>query len=109
MIRKPRRACARGWTAWLLSSPKLPSLKETPMRPPPRRLARLVLAMVVAATGPVLSACESLDTFEIFDTKKKLAGERKPVFPEGVPGVASGVPPELMKGYHEPEGGGLDP
>jgi hypothetical protein len=63
----------------------------------------------VAATGPVLSACDSLDTFEIFDSKKKLTGERKPVFPEGVPGVASGVPPELVKGYHEPEGGGLDP
>src|SRR6266446_9441863 len=74
-----------------------------------RPLARLVLAAVVAAAGPVLSACESLDTFEIFDSKKKLAGERKPVFPEGVPGVATGVPPELMKGYHEPEGGGLDP
>ena len=70
---------------------------------------RLALAAIVAATGPVLSACDSLDTFEIFDSKKKLTGERKPVFPEGVPGVASGVPPELMKGYHEPEGGGLDP
>jgi hypothetical protein len=70
---------------------------------------RLALAAMVAAAGPVLSACDSLDTFEIFDSKKKLAGERKPVFPEGVPGVASGVPPELMKGYHEPEGGGLDP
>src|SRR5216684_2674266 len=73
------------------------------------RWRRLVLAAIVAATGPVLSACDSLDTFEIFDSKKKLTGERKPVFPEGVPGVASGVPPELMKGYHEPEGGGLDP
>src|SRR5215470_9614423 len=70
---------------------------------------RLVLAAIVVATGPVLSACDSLDTFDIFDSKKKLAGERKPVFPEGVPGVTSGVPPELMKGYHEPEGGGLDP
>src|SRR5258708_11316464 len=70
---------------------------------------RLVLAAIVAATGPVLSACDSLDTFDVFDSKKKLAGDRKPVFPEGVPGVASGVPPELLKGYHEPEGGGLDP
>ena len=70
---------------------------------------RLVLAAIVIATGPVLSACDSLDTFDMFDSKKKLAGERKPVFPEGVPGVASGVPPELVKGYHEPEGGGLDP
>jgi hypothetical protein len=72
-------------------------------------LARLVLAAVVAAAGPVLSACDSLDTFEIFDSKKKLAGDRKPVFPDGVPGVASGVPPELVKGYHEPEGGAPDP
>jgi hypothetical protein len=32
------------------------------------------------------------------DTKKPLPGERKAVFPEGVPGVAQGVPPELMKG-----------
>jgi hypothetical protein len=74
-----------------------------------RPFARLVLAAVVAATGPVLSACDSLDTFEIFDSKKKLAGERRLVFPEGVPGVSSGVPPELVKGYHEPEGGGVDP
>ena len=71
--------------------------------------ARLVLAAVVAVAGPVLSACDSLDTIEIFDSKKKLAGDRKPVFPEGVPGVASGVPPELVKGYHEPEGGVVDP
>jgi len=74
-----------------------------------RPFGRLVLAAVIAAAGPVLSACDSLDTFEIFDSKKKLAGDRKPVFPEGVPGVASGVPAELVKGYHEPEGGPLDP
>jgi len=74
-----------------------------------RPLARFVLAAAVGAVVPVLSACESLDTFDIFDSKKKLAGERKPVFPEGVPGVSSGVPPELMKGYREPEGGAVDP
>ena len=77
------------------------------MRPPPRRLARLVLAAVVVAAGPVLSACESLDALDIFDTKKKLAGERKPVFPDGIPGVSSGIPAELVKGYREPEDGGL--
>jgi len=76
-----------------------------PMRP----LARFVLAAVVGAAVPVLSACESLDTFDIFDTKKKLTGERKAVFPEGVPGVSGGVPPELVKGYREPEGGSVDP
>jgi hypothetical protein len=73
--------------------------------------ARLILVAIVAA-GPVLSACSSLpdlDSLEFFDSKKKLTGDRKPVFPEGVPGVASGVPPELVKGYQEPEGGTVDP
>ena len=79
------------------------------MRWPTRRPARLVLAAVVAAAGPVLSACDSLDALDIFDTKKKLGGERKEVFPDGIPGVTSGIPPELVKGYREPEGGGPDP
>ena len=74
-----------------------------------RPFARLALAAVVAAVGPVLSGCESLDSIALFDSKKKLAGERREVFPEGVPGVTSGVPAELVKGYHEPENGGLDP
>jgi len=77
-----------------------------------RSVARVVLALVVAAAGPVLSACSSLDSLdptEWLDTKKKLAGDRKPVFPEGVPGVASGVPPELVRGYREPESGMADP
>ncbi len=74
-----------------------------------RSVARLVLAAVVMAAGPILSACDSLDSLEMFDSKKKLAGERKPVFPEGVPGVSSGVPPELVRGYREPEGGLSDP
>jgi hypothetical protein len=74
-----------------------------------RPVARLVLAAVVMAAGPVLSACDSLDSMELFDTKKKLAGDRKEVFPEGVPGVSSGVPPELVRGYREPEGGLTDP
>jgi hypothetical protein len=77
------------------------------MRWPTRRPARLVLAAVVAAAGPLLSACDSLDALDMFDSKKKLAGERKSVFPDGVPGVAAGIPPELVKGYREPEGGGL--
>jgi hypothetical protein len=32
------------------------------------------------------------------DSKKKLPGERREVFPEGIPGVIQGVPPELIKG-----------
>lgn len=74
-----------------------------------RSAARLALAAAVIAAGPVLSACDSLDSLEIFDSKKKLAGERRPVFPEGVPGVSTGVPPELVRGYREPEGGLTDP
>jgi hypothetical protein len=70
---------------------------------PMQRIARLAVAAVVLATGPLVAACDSFDTFELFDTKKKLAGERKPVFPEGVPGTSSGVPAELVKGYREPE------
>jgi hypothetical protein len=41
---------------------------------------------------------------DIFNTKKKLAGEREPVFPNGVPGAETGVPPDLVKGYQPPPG-----
>jgi hypothetical protein len=34
--------------------------------------------------------------------KKPLPGERKPLFPSGTPGVAQGLPPELVKGYQPP-------
>jgi hypothetical protein len=39
---------------------------------------------------------------ETFSTKKKLQGDREPVFPNGVPGAATGVPPDLVKGYQAP-------
>src|SRR4051794_28386069 len=38
---------------------------------------------------------------DFFDTKQKLVGERKAVFPEGVPGVPEGVPKELVKGNQQ--------
>ena len=73
-------------------------------------LPRVTLAALVIVGAPLLSACEQLENFELFDTKKKIQGDRKPVFPDGVPGVTSGVPPELVKGYREPEGPApLDP
>ena len=34
--------------------------------------------------------------------KKKLPGERKELFPGGVPGVSQGIPPEFMKGNQLP-------
>jgi len=38
------------------------------------------------------------DLLDFLDTKKKLPGDRKPVFPEGVPGLEQGVPKDLYKG-----------
>jgi hypothetical protein len=65
---------------------------------------RVVLTVGVLALGLALTACENFDPTDIFDaeifnTKKKLPGERIPVFPQGTPGVPQGVPAELVKGY----------
>lgn len=69
-----------------------------------RRNRAILLAVLVAIT-PVLSACENfdMDKLDVFglNEKKKLPGDRKPLFPEGVPGVMQGVPKEYMKGYQE--------
>ena len=61
------------------------------------------------ALGLVLSGCESFDPLDklseldiLGTSKKPLAGERRPVFDSGVPGVPQGVPPELVKGYQPP-------
>ena len=67
------------------------------------RFARAVLIATTLALP--LAGCESINGFDPtewipndpFGTKKKLTGERKPVFPEGVPGLARGVPAELMR------------
>jgi len=65
---------------------------------------RVGLTIGALALGLALTACESFDPTDIFDaeifnTKKKLPGERIPVFPQGTPGVPQGVPAELVKGY----------
>jgi hypothetical protein len=39
---------------------------------------------------------------DMFESKKKIAGDRVPVFPDGVPGTTTGVPPDLVKGYQPP-------
>jgi hypothetical protein len=52
------------------------------------------------AIGLSLTACESFQN--LFDNKKPLPGERKPVFTQGVPGIPQGVPPELVRGYQPP-------
>jgi len=69
-----------------------------------RRLQRLIAATVVIALSSALAGCGSVGSFDpsdlldFLDTKKKLPGERKPVFPEGVPGLEQGVPKDLYKG-----------
>jgi hypothetical protein len=39
---------------------------------------------------------------DVFDSKKKMPGQREPLFPNGVPGAETGVPPDLVKGYKPP-------
>jgi hypothetical protein len=63
----------------------------------------ITLTLLLVSLGGALGGCETLENFQFWDTKTKLPGERKPVFPEGVPGVTQGIPPELMKGYQEPQ------
>jgi len=73
-----------------------------------KRCAWMVAAWMLALS---LGGCANLSDFTIdpaewlagdwFGNKKKLAGERKPIFPEGVPGVSRGVPPELVRGYQQ--------
>jgi hypothetical protein len=66
------------------------------------RHRRIVLIASLLASGLVLSGCESFDPTEWFNTKKPLPGDRKEMFPGGVPGVPQGVPPELVQGYNPP-------
>jgi len=70
-----------------------------------RRTQRLIASVVLIALSGALGGCSSSfsswdpsDWLDIFDTKKKLPGERKPVFPDGVPGLEQGVPKDLYKG-----------
>jgi outer membrane biosynthesis protein TonB len=75
-----------------------------------RTRARYFRAASAVALALLIAGCtkggqfdpSELFTSDLLDTKKKLKGERAPVFPEGVPGASSGVPPDLMKGYEPP-------
>jgi hypothetical protein len=73
-----------------------------------RRSQRLIAASVLIALASALAGCSSSlsnwdpsDLLDFLDTKKKLPGDRKPVFPDGVPGLEQGVPKELYKGNAE--------
>jgi hypothetical protein len=72
------------------------------------RSQRLIAAAVVIVLSGALGGCaggmssfDPSDLLDFLDTKKKLPGERKPVFPDGVPGLEQGVPKELYKGSRQ--------
>jgi hypothetical protein len=73
-------------------------------------MQRIALLAIVIAVAPVLAGCSTSsfdpDTWDFFglNEKKKLSGDRKPLFPEGVPGVSQGIPPEFVKGNQPAEG-----
>jgi hypothetical protein len=71
------------------------------------RLARTVTVASTLSLVLLLSNCSSFDPTDIMDNlfaaqKKPLPGDRKPLFPQGTPGVEQGLPPELVKGYQPP-------
>src|ERR1700676_1885371 len=70
-----------------------------------RRSQRLIAAAVLISLSGALAGCagglssfDPTDLLDWLDTKKKLPGERKQVFPDGVPGLEQGVPKDLYKG-----------
>jgi hypothetical protein len=67
----------------------------------------LVTSTLILPLGGCASVGDAIDptdwfSGELFNTKKKLPGDRKAVFPEGVPGVTQGIPSELVKGNQQP-------
>src|SRR5262249_19207360 len=68
-----------------------------------------ILTCAVLASAFALVGCETSDIrakpqdmIPFGDNKKPLPGERRQVFPEGVPGVPQGVPPDMVKGSQPP-------
>ncbi|MDR6305271.1 hypothetical protein GGQ85_002991 [Nitrobacter vulgaris] len=70
-----------------------------------RRSQRLLTFAVLISLCGVLAGCGSgglnnwdpSDLLGFLDTKKKMQGNRQPVFPGGVPGIEQGVPKDLYK------------
>src|SRR3954463_1415088 len=103
MTARRRRACAR--------APKRsrPCFRRSQRaeRANMRRPQRLIAATVIIALSSALAGCGSASSFDpsdlldFLDTKKKLPGERKPVFPAGVPGLERGVPKDMYKGARQ--------
>src|SRR5262245_34963003 len=97
----------------------MPKARVEPERPHMCRAHRVTLIVAALPLALALAGCETsgfwdgannvsdkfqdaLADFSPFGTAKKpLPGERRAVFPEGVPGVQQGVPPELMRGQQQ--------
>jgi hypothetical protein len=67
---------------------------------------QLIVLAVLGALSSAVAGCSTAnfdpsDLLDFLDTKKKLPGERKPVFPDGVPGLEQGVPKDLYKGARQ--------
>ena len=61
-------------------------------RSKPKSLLRIALLLVPLSLA--LSACETLENMNPFDeAKKPISGDRRTLFPEGVPGVEYRAPP----------------
>jgi len=70
---------------------------------------RPFLSAATVALSLALIGCDTADTLDKLsdmipfgENKKPLPGERKEVFPQGVPGVPQGVPPDMVKGNQPP-------
>jgi hypothetical protein len=61
----------------------------------------IVLALGACTKGGQFDPTEVFNS-DVFDSKKKLSGQRQAVFPDGVPGTTTGVPADLVKGYQPP-------
>jgi len=68
-----------------------------------------ILTAAALAVSFALVGCDTADTLDKLtdmipfgDSKKPLPGERREVFPQGVPGVPQGVPSDLVKGNQPP-------
>ena len=68
-----------------------------------------ILTAAALAVSFALVGCDTADTLDKLsdmipfgDNKKPLPGERREVFPQGVPGVPQGVPADMVKGNQPP-------
>lgn len=79
----------------------------TPMRSPAAvyRLGAAIAFVLMLAGCTHGGQFDPTEVFsnDMFASKSKIQGQREPLFPNGVPGAETGVPPDLVKGYKAPD------